>query len=261
MTLFMHRCAAIIIAFTVFLLASPAARAAGPVVLFDQSHGQQFLVETERPLDLSGLAAVFVKQGAEIKTTTTPITDDVLKGVNVLIISGPFAPITPPEVLSIMKFVYHGGKLAVMAHIAQPLTGLLPQMGVAVSNAAVAEQENIIDNNPKNFQIKDLTPHPLTEGLKSFNVYGGWALLEKKKDISIVARTTHKAWVDLNQNGELNEQDAVQAFSLVLAGKNGSGEFVVFGDDAIFQNQFLQDGNLLLAKNLAKWFCGQKNTI
>ena len=242
------------------LLAAQHAKAA-PVVLFDQSHGQRFLVEANRPLDLSGLAGLFTEQGALIRTSTVPISDQVLQGIDVLIISGAFAPITPPEVLAVMKFVYHGGRLAVMAHIADPLMGLLPQMGIAMSNLAVAEQENIVGASNRDFMINDLTPHPLTVGLANFTIYGGWALLEKKKDITVIARTSHKAWVDLNQNGVLNPGDAVQAFAMVLAGKTGSGSFVVFGDDAIFQNQFLKDGNLMLARNLAAWFCGKEKTI
>ncbi|MBU0965490.1 MAG: GldG family protein [Proteobacteria bacterium] len=259
MNLFIIRLTALV-AITFFLLAPHKAQA-GPVVLFDQSHGQQFLVEANRPLDLSGLAGVFAEQGAEIRTTIFPISDTVLQGVNVLIISGPFAPITPPEVLAIMKFVYHGGKLAIMAHISQPLLGLLPQMGIAMSSLAVSEQENIIGTNAKEFMVKDLAPHPLTAGLESFNIYGGWALLEKKKDITVIARTTHKAWVDLDQNGRLSDKDAVQAFAMVLTGRTGSGSFVVFGDDAIFQNQFLKDGNLTLARNLATWFCAREKSI
>jgi hypothetical protein len=242
------------------LLVAQHAKAA-PVVLFDQSHGQQFLVEANRPLDLSGLAGLFAEQGAMVKTSTAPISDQVLQGVDVLIISGPFAPITPAEVLAVMKFVYHGGRLAVMAHIADPLMGLLPQMGIAMSSLAVAEQENIVGENGRDFLLKDLASHPLTVGLANFTIYGGWALLEKKKDIAVIARTSHRAWVDLNQNGVLNPGDAMQSFAMVLAGRNGAGSFVVFGDDALFQNRFLKDGNLTLARNLAAWFCGKEHAI
>lgn len=257
---FLPRRLTVFLAALLLLLAARQTEA-GPVVLFDQSHGQQFLVEANRPLDLSGLAGLFAEQGAIIRTSTAPISDQVLKGVDVLIISGAFAPITPPEVLAIMKFVYHGGRLAVMAHIADPLMGLLPQMGIAMSSLAVAEQENIVGASNRDFMVKDLTPHPLTLGLTDFTIYGGWALLEKKKEITVIARTSHKAWVDLNQNGMLNPGDAVQAFAMVLAGRTGSGSYVVFGDDAIFQNRFLKDGNLTLARNLAAWFCGKEKAI
>jgi len=139
--------------------------------------------------------------------------------------------------------------------------GLLPQLGIAMSSLAVSEQENILGASDKEFMVKDLAPHPLTMGLKSFNIYGGWALLEKNKDIAVIARTSPKAWVDLDQNGRFSGKDAVQAFAMVLAGRTGSGVFAVFGDDAIFQNRFLQDGNLTLARNLAAWFCARGESI
>ncbi|MCB2183689.1 MAG: GldG family protein [Desulfobulbaceae bacterium] len=247
--------------FVTFFLMICQAASAGPFVLFDQAHGQHFLVEKNGALDLSGLATLFTEQGATIKTSSAAISDTLLNEVDVLIISGPFAPITQNEAISIMKFLYRGGKLALMMHISQPFGTLLPQLGIAVSSAAVSEQENIIGTNAKDFQVKDLKSHPLTTGLTSFNVYGGWALLNTKSGVDIVGQTTHKAWVDLNQNGELNEKDAMQSFAMVLAGQMGKGSFAVFGDDAIFQNQFLKDGNLLLGRNLALWFCGEKQSI
>ena len=45
----------------------------------------------------------------------------------------------------------------------------------------------------------------------------------------------------------------MQSFAVVLAGHRGRGWFAVFGDDAIFQNQFLVGGNLALATNLVTW--------
>ncbi|MBW1897757.1 MAG: hypothetical protein JRI61_01710, partial [Deltaproteobacteria bacterium] len=41
-------------------------------------------------------------------------------------------------------------------------------------------------------------------------------------------------------------------------GKWGAGHFVVFGDDAIFQNKFLIEENALIGKNLARWLKGEK---
>ena len=76
-----------------------------------------------------------------------------------------------------------------------------------------------------------------------------------KEHVETVARNSKDSWVDLNRNKILNEKDAKQSFSLVVAGGLGHGQFAVFGDDAIFQNRFLKGGNLLLGRNLARWFC------
>ena len=69
----------------------------------------------------------------------------------------------------------------------------------------------------------------------------------------IVAATSPKGWADLNGNRKLDKDDVVQAFGVVVEGQHGAGRFVVFGDDAMFQNKFLDESNRQLAKNLARW--------
>ena len=61
------------------------------------------------------------------------------------------------------------------------------------------------------------------------------------------------AWIDLNGDGKFNETDARQSFGVVIAGALGKGSYVIFGDDAIFQNKFLDQENMPLGKNLADW--------
>ena len=228
---------------------------AEPVALFDQGHGQAFLVEKNRPLDLSELAGVFSEQGALVRTSSEKISATSLANVDILVISGPFAPIEDEEIESIIKFVEQGGRLAVMVHIGPPVIKLLLRLGVSISSAAVYEQNYIISENPLDFMVPDLSSYPLTSGLDAFNVFGSWALLGTKDHVKTVARTSRDAWVDLNGNKILNEKDAKQSFALVVAGGIGQGQFAVFGDDAIFQNRFLKGGNLLLGHNLARWFC------
>jgi hypothetical protein len=246
--------------FTLLLLL-PVSGLAQTTVLFDQGHGQQFLVEKNRPLDLSGLANLFINEGATITTTDKKISSQVLSGVDVLIISGPFVPFTEPEIQAILQFIKQGGRLAVMAHIAQPIARLIKELGGVISSAAVYEQQHILGENPRDFMVTELQDHPLTKNLDAFSAYGTWALMAEKAGVKEIARTSPEAWVDLNQNGELNERDAKQAFAIILAGSIGEGEFVIFGDDAIFQNRFLQGGNRILGKNLAQWFISRLKSI
>ncbi|MEA3547705.1 MAG: DUF4350 domain-containing protein [Thermodesulfobacteriota bacterium] len=243
------------------ILSGCSTASAEPVALFDQAHGQAFLVEKNGPLDLSGLAGVFAEQGALVRTSSAKISATTLTNIDILIISGPFAPIEDEEIKAIIKFIEQGGRLAVMVHIGPPVIKLLMHLGVSISSAAVYEQNYIIDGNPLDFMVPDLASHPLTNGLDGFNVYGSWALLGNKEHVESVARTSKDSWVDLNRNKILNEKDAKQSFSLVVAGGLGHGQFAVFGDDAIFQNRFLKGGNLLLGRNLARWFCSTPQLI
>lgn len=243
------------------LFLAPVYCFAGPLVLFDQSHGQRFFIEKNRPLDLSGLAVLFVDQGATVKVSRAPLTRKTLRDVDVLIIAGAFAPIRKAEIEAIAEFLERGGKLAVMIHIGKPFHGLLERLGVGISVAPVYEQQHVLARNPRHFTVRQFASHPLTRGLEGFNVYGGWALLNKKKNTEVVAHTSNQAWIDMDKNGKVSNHDAVQSFPVIVVGRLGQGSFVAFADDAIFQNGFLQGGNLDLARNLALWFCPKRVAI
>lgn len=226
-----------------------------PVALFDQGHGQHFLVENKGELDLSQLGEAFTGQGFQVKASAPDqaLTDEALARVSTLIISGAFKPITDPEIAVINKFINQGGQLCVMLHIGSPFANLLNSMGVAVSNGVIREQANAPQpDKATDFYVTDLAPHPLTKGITRINLYGSWAL-NTEHPANVIARTTPQAWVDLNSNQNLDPGDATQAFSVVVTGQLGHGHFIVFGDDAIFQNRFLVGANRQLATNLASW--------
>ena len=205
----------------------------------------------------SALADVFRESGAEVRALKESIRSDVLSGVDGLVISGPFAPLAVEEMQSILNFIAHGGKLAVMLHIPMPVGQLLQQLGVIVSNGVINEQANMIDGKPLDFYVVDLKAHALTRNIDRFAAYGCWALNNVGKNTEVVARTGQKSWVDLTKDGVLGQGDAQLPLGVLVTGFFGKGEFAVFGDDAIFQNQFLEKDNRTLAKNLAGWFAGK----
>ena len=225
----------------------------GKVVLFDEAHGQKFLVGQNGPLDLSGLAALFQGEGLTVRVNTGEITTGVLANVDALVISGAFSPLAPSEIAAITRFLGSGGRLCVMLHIGPPVAELLHQVNVSISNGVIHEEENQLRKDGLDFRITRMKPHELMKGVKSFSVYGGWALVNTAKNAVIVAQTSARSWVDLNKDSKFGEGDAMQSFGVVIAGSSGRGGFAVFGDDAMFQNKFLVEGNAVLAKNLAKW--------
>ncbi|MDH4100566.1 MAG: DUF4350 domain-containing protein [Nitrospirota bacterium] len=224
-----------------------------PVVLFDQGHGQLFFADRGDSLDLSNLASLFEGEGFVVRIGKEPFNEKLLSGVDAVVISGPFRPLAPAEVDAVRTFLYRGGSLSIMLHIGQPLADLLQGLEIAFSNGVIHEQDGIIDGEPINFAVSYLKPHDLTKGLEGFNLYGGWALINTDDNSEIIAETGQAAWVDLNGDKKLSPGDAVQAFGVAIAGGFGQGRFVVFGDDAIFQNRFLEGPNVLLANNLVKW--------
>lgn len=244
----------VVIALFCLLVALPvAAQASPPVVLFDQGHGQRFLPESSDALGLSRLAELFRAQGCEIRTIQEPLTPSNLAGVDAVVISGPFRPLTRDEIDALVGFVQQGGRLSVMLHIASPLSALLERFGVLHANGVIREEgAAVINDEPLNFRVTRLHQDPLLEGLGHFALYGGWALTTIKDSARIVAATSDRAWVDLNNNRTLDQGDAVQSFGVLVVGATGAGTFIAFGDDAIFQNRYLVGENTRLAANLVR---------
>jgi hypothetical protein len=239
--------------FFILSLAVIQAEAKKRTVIFDQGHGQKFVIEKEGDLQLSKLSGLLKKEGYEVKVNAGQINDTALKTADVLLISGAFQPFSPEEINAIIRFLEREGKLCVMLHIPQPLTGLMNRLKVYASNGVIQEQENTINNEPKEFFITNMEKHKITEGLKKIGVHGAWALMTESTTARIIARTGPKAWVDLNRDGKFNQTDVQQSFGVVIAGTLGKGRYVIFGDDAIFQNKFLDQENMPLGKNLADW--------
>ena len=239
-------------------LSISAADPAPAFVLFDEAHGQRFRASGGGPLDLSALSTVLASRGGTVRSGAQPFAAESLGRARVVILSGPFQPLSAAEVESVAAWVDRGGALAVMIHVEPPLRDLLHRFGVSVSNGVIREKQGVIGGEPLNFRVSRLKPHRVTAGLGGFAVYGAWALLPTLSDISTVAETGPMAWVDLNGNRKLDEGDVQQAFPLAVAGSHGRGRIAVFGDDAMFQNQFLKGDNRRLAENLASWLLGDE---
>jgi uncharacterized protein DUF4350 len=241
-----------------FLLFSTVPSHARTSVLFDQGHGQRFLIERGGDLDLSLFAGTFRDLGHQVSISTDALTGKLLDGVDILLISGPFRPYSPEEIETVARFVEHGGALCLTLHIAPPLSALLYRLGIDHSNGVIHEEEGTIEGDPLNFRVTRLESHPLFEGIQQFTLHGAWALLDTRTGVHSIARTSPSAWIDLNGNGGFDPEDARQSFTVAVAGEAGKGRFVVIGDDAVFQNKFLKDDNLTLGHNLAAWLAGSR---
>lgn len=234
----------------------PSVRDDPPLVLFDTGHGQRFLPDRDGELDLSGLAGVFQSQGWRVQTLSGRVNAGALEGADALVISGPFAPFSPREAEAVADFVARGGAVAVMLHIAPPVNDLLGRLGVKASNGTIREIEPPARAGSTDFTVTNLTGHDLFYGLDRFRMYGAWALEAAPGRSEIVASTSSGAWLEPGGEKGPGREGARMSLGVVAAGAAGQGRFVVFGDDALFQNRFLDGGNRILAGNLARWLWG-----
>ncbi len=240
-----------------FLLITGSAYAS-PSVLFDQGHRQAFLVENSGELDLSRLVDLFREEGVEVTATAEPLSQESLSAVDALVISGPFAPLGKNEVAAVVDFVRRGGKLSLMLHIAQPLAPLMMDLGVMYSKGVIREQVNGVDEKMTDFFAATSGSHSIVDGLDRFALFGAWGVAGRRDDVKEFAATGEHGWIDLNKDGMLSPGDAMQKLSVAVSGNIGQGEFLVFGDDAIFQNRFLENENEQLARNLVHWISQDK---
>ncbi len=233
-----------------------AGAAGAPLVVFDEAHGQRFRAGGSGPLDLSGLAAVATSAGGSVRTSREPLTAGQLTPVSVLVVSGPFAPPSEAEIDAVVRWVEQGGSLLVLLHIEPTVRNLLHRFGISVSNGVIRETEGLLADESLNFRVTRLEPHPVTSGLRPFAVYGAWALLPTGEGLTVLGKTSTTSWVDLDRDSKLGARDARQSFAVALAGRRGQGRLAVFGDDALFQNQYLQGANQTLAEQLMAWLLG-----
>jgi len=226
-----------------------------PRVLFDQGHGQVFTIEKKGPLHLGTFAEQFRLAGWQVAATGETLTAGVLADVDALVVSGAFTPFSPDELKLVEGFLKRGGRLAVMLHIPQPLTHLLGKLGVTYANGVLLEGDaaRTIDGSPGDFNVSNFTGHPLTQGLGSLAVYGCWPLKPIRANAQTLASTSPTAWIDLNRDQQFSAGEPRQPFGVLVTGKVGLREYVIFGDDAIFQNRFLAGENEKIADNLRRW--------
>lgn len=227
----------------------------GARILFDQGHNQRFLIEETGELQLSKFADIMRGQGTHVAAIKKPLNDAALKDAAALVISGPFESLTSEEVEAVARFIGRGGRLAAMLHVGPPLAGLLARLDLDHSNAVLHERNNVIDADT-NFRVTALSGSPLFAGLTHFSVYGCWAL-DPGKAGTPLAQTSPDAWVDLDGNKKYSDGDVNAVFNVAVSGTFGAGGFIVFGDDAIFQNRYLDKDNGRLAANLSAWLAGR----
>ena len=230
-----------------------SAHEARPLLWFDQGHGQAFKIDRQGALDLSQLATQLAECGWQVETGNQPLTPGLLEQVDGLILSGAFQAYQAQEIDAIIAFLQAGKRVAIMLHIAPPYAGLLGRLGVLASNGVIRESgSSVIGAEPLNFSVTRLEPHPLTAGIETLNLFGAWALHNHDPKVKVLAQTSPQSWMDLNGNRQFDSGDARQSFAVLLSGRVGTGEFVVFGDDALFQNRFIHL-NRKLATNLCRW--------
>jgi len=223
-------------------------------VAFDMAHNEIFSPENDGKLHYSTFYKGFKKAGAKTSVNMRLVTPEILKGLDAYVVAGPASPFITPEIIALQGFVHDGGSLLVLLHISSPVARLTESFGIVVSNFVISEKKNTIEGKSQDFFVTDLAPSPVTKGLKKIAVFGTWGLMAER-NAKVVARTSDKAWADLNRNRTQEKDEPVQSFGIVAVKKFGAGRVIVVADDAPFANSFINTGdNSRFTKNIINWF-------
>lgn len=226
------------------------------IVLIDEAHGELFSPQLSRPLDYSHLARLFKKAGLTIKLQEQSVTPEALVGVRMFVVSGAFKEFTPFEVRTIMEYIRGGGSLLILLHVSAPLARLTEQLGIIVSNVVIVERDTKLQiaHEPLNFYVNRFQPHPIFSKVRRVAVYGSWGLLAEGRFARTLALTSEKAYADLDKNRRLDPGDPTQSFGIVASAELQKGKILVIGDDALFNNIFITEGdNERFATNIIRW--------
>ena len=222
-------------------------------VYFDVSHRVIFQPDSDKKLGLRSFVGIFEEKGHKVHIKAPRFNAPGEARPDIVILPGSMTEYRPGEINEIEKFVSDGGSLLVLLHIAPPLARVTERFGIVLSNAVISDRENLIDGQSQDFYAKDISPHPVTEGVSRVALYGTWGLLPEK-GARVVAASSDNAYPDFNRNRVRDKDEPAIKVGVVAISEYGKGKVVVVADDAPLANAFLGMGdNRRLAENIVSW--------
>ena len=231
--------------------------ASAPIVLYDFSHEQETalteadarMIDPEHP-DwhlIAELASHVTRQHA-----VGPITDEVLRGVNVLAVAMHRDPFDSDEVAAVDRFVRNGGGLLLIGNGGPPRStaALTEPFGVRfLRDSCLMAEEHLWD--AISFDVFDIAEHPTAAGVERIQlnyaapmtVDGGW---------TVVASTAEAVWQEPGEDERPSPGELRGPFPVVAVRAVGDGRIAAVCDDAPFREW----GNPSLVYNLIMWLAG-----
>jgi hypothetical protein len=207
----------------------------GKIVLFDLAHSEIFGPTNTTPVGQSAAVARMRKAGLRVVATHTPYTEEMLKGVSGVIISGNMKPLETSELMVLQQFVSEGGVVFAAVHISPMDQSLAMRFGFGLTQSVLRTTSPGADGNPVNLTCTNIEKHPLTKDVTAVKVLGGWGLVSAPPS-QIIVGTGADTWLDSDGDKQLTPADGRGPYGMVGARQTGKGMFIISGDDAVFAN-------------------------
>jgi hypothetical protein len=214
-------------------------------IVFDMGHGEIFGADDTSELGQSQAIAQMRAAGYEVVVNSDTITLDDLAGASGLVLAGPMSPLAEAEYVAIESFVEAGGTMLLTIHVPFPVMGVPSHWALPVGTQILMSQSPYDASQPSVFVADSVAPSPLTEGVSQIVVVSGWPVTAASPEAELLVSTRQDTW--LSQAGDqqpIPPADAQFApHGVVGVTSLGKGRVVVVGDDAVFANLALGEGD------------------
>ncbi|HQK85425.1 MAG: hypothetical protein BWX56_01271 [Euryarchaeota archaeon ADurb.Bin023] len=188
------------------------------------------------------------------KISTMPLSDESLKGIDIVVLWNPNNPLGQSEIDALVKYVNNGGSLLILgSNDMDMIDPTRDSINLVLKNFGIRMMKNGTDD-PTNRKgcsctpiIHNLAKHSINEGVNSIILYKP-ASLEIKGDAIAIARGDN----DTFSIG--SEPIGGENVIIVAIYEKGNGKVAVIGSSFIFDNGKIGDmDNKQFARNLFAW--------
>jgi hypothetical protein len=242
-------------------------------ILFDDSHGENLMLEEGSGSSLSKLVKAFGNVGHTVNTIhrEQDFGPSTLKGAEILVIAFPSKKFSNRDVGAILGFVEGGGGLLLTGewgnlHGCADILNTVSQCFKVVFNKdRITDQRNIHEEEmrvmgqkvgmrkePTYAMIRKFTPHPITREVREVGHISGCSLSAPKN--TVLAWSDEQSFADLDGDGELDPDEVVGSFATAVSPDLRSGRVVCLGDTSFLTDRYLDHAdNRTFILNIMRW--------
>lgn len=154
------------------------------------------------------------------------------------------------EVARISEFLENGGRVVIGTERKSKTNRLLRQLGVSARvGTHTLRDEKEYYKSPELPLAEPAEGHAFTEDVDIISMNIGTTVTPN--DATVIARSSEFAYIDSNENGELETNERVERVPVAVVESVGDGEVIVTGDSSIFINSMIdRTGNRRFTQNL-----------
>jgi uncharacterized membrane protein len=223
-------------------------------LLYDESHEEPGFKKY-----YSELSSYLNEKGEKTEVlTTSPITKELLKNYDVLIVSFPQRSFDEEEIRNIVEFVENGGGLFLAGeefdfnHFKTNLNSISKRFNIEFNDDEVLDPKNKPLNSKDQigdcyFTVKEFKDHPITKGLEELVIFGGCSLKLNGESMVVLKGSEYS----YSSEGYYNGGEFPPILSVLEYEK---GKVVCLGDGSLLRDNFINEGNnKQLVLNILRW--------